>query len=141
MLSKEEVRKLVDIIVKETGKSQEDIAIELGYTSKNYISDVLSPSGKVTEIFIKRLKKEYSDILENPNIPFFDLDQREMLRRNQARLIRIESTLEVLGEKYAEMKYDTTGKAISQTLTELENEIKARYRIRLVEEKKKSSGF
>lgn len=140
MLSKEEVRTLIDTITKKTGKSQEDIAIDLGYSSKNYISDVLSPSGKVTDIFIKRLKKEYSDILENPNTPFrVKHDKKDFNRDREERLIRIEAAIEILGEKYAQDKYDATGIDFSQTLTELENEITARYRMRLGEEKKKSS--
>lgn len=140
MLSKEEVRTLIDTITRKTGKSQEDIANDLGYTSKNYISDVLSPSGKVTGIFIKRLKKEYSDILENPNTPIkVKYNRKDFNRDREERLIRVEAALEILGEKYAQDKYDTTGIDISQTLTELENEITARYRMRLGEEKKKSS--
>lgn len=137
MLSKQKVRDLIDLVVKHTKKTQEVIAVEMGY-SKNYISDMLSPTGKVTEKFIKALKKDYSDLLENPNSPKFEFDEKELLRRHHSRIIRIEATLEVLGEKFAELKYDATGKAISQTLTELENEIKDRYRIRLAEEKTKS---
>lgn len=135
MLSKEQVRSLVDLIIKRTKKTQEEIAVDLGYAN-NYISDVLSPSGKVTKKFVDRLSKEYSDLLENPNITKLNADPIELIRKHEARIIRIESALEVLGEKFAEMKYDANGIAISQTLTALNNEIKDRYRIRLMEDRK-----
>jgi transcriptional regulator with XRE-family HTH domain len=135
MLSKEQVRSLVDLIIMRTKKTQEEIAEGLGYSS-NYISDVLSPSGKVTKKFIDKINKEYSDLLENPNIPSFQSDPIELIRKHEARITRIESALNVLGEKFAELKYDANGISISQTLTELENEIKDRYQIRLKEGKK-----
>lgn len=135
MLSKEQVRSLIDLIVKKTKKTQEVIAEELGY-SANYISDVLSPSGKVTKKFVDKLNKEYSDLLENPNITKFKAEPIELMRQHEARIIRIESAIEVLGELFAELKYDANGIAISQTLTALNNEIKDRYRIRLKEDKK-----
>lgn len=56
-----------------------------------------------------------------------------LLSHHEERLIRIEAALQVLGEKFAEIKYDSTGATISETLSELENSIKARYRMRVDE--------
>jgi transcriptional regulator with XRE-family HTH domain len=57
---KEELRKLVELIKERTGKTQEDIAIDMGY-KKNYISEILSPKGKVTDKFMAAIKLRFSE--------------------------------------------------------------------------------
>ncbi|MEO9145066.1 MAG: hypothetical protein ABI237_05865 [Ginsengibacter sp.] len=57
---------LLEIVIKNTAKTASDIALEMGY-KKNYISEMLSPKGKVTEKFFNSFKLRYKEILENPN--------------------------------------------------------------------------
>lgn len=54
MNSKEHIRKLVEHIQDLTGKTQEAIAIDMGY-GKNYISEILSPSGRPSTKFLNTL--------------------------------------------------------------------------------------
>lgn len=69
MNSKEHIRKLVEHIQNLTGKTQEAIAIDMGY-GKNYISEILSPSGRPSKKFLNTLHsyvvKIEGYILENP---------------------------------------------------------------------------
>jgi hypothetical protein len=48
--------------LKEKGKTltNEAIAFKLGYRTKNYVSDILSGSKDITEIFLEKLEGEYS---------------------------------------------------------------------------------
>lgn len=55
MNSKEHIRKLVEHIQDLTGKTQEAIAIDMGY-GKNYISEILSPSGRPSTKFLNALR-------------------------------------------------------------------------------------
>lgn len=137
MLSKKEIRELIDSLIEKTGKTQEEIAVELGY-AKNAISDILSPSGKVTDKFSKALVRFNSDFMENPNIVNIpNLKLNEYLSRLEERILLLESANEVMGEKIAELKLETKGTPISKALTDLENEIKERYRMRFSELKGK----
>ena len=137
MLSKKEIRELIDSLIEKTGKTQEEIAVELGY-AKNAISDILSPSGKVTDKFSKALVRFNSDSMENPNIVNIpNLKLNEYLSRLEERILLLESANEVMGEKIAELKLETKGTPISKALTDLENEIKERYRMRFSELKGK----
>jgi hypothetical protein len=63
---KEELQRLVESIKEKTGKTQEDIAIEMGY-KKNYISEMLSPKGKVTDKFMAAIKLRFSEVLKLKN--------------------------------------------------------------------------
>lgn len=65
MISKEELRALIDKVCFKTGKKQEAIALELNY-GKNYISEMLSPTGKVTDKFLVLFNLKYGALLENP---------------------------------------------------------------------------
>lgn len=69
MLSKEAFRLIVNATALKTGKSQEELALGMGY-GKNYISEVLSPTGKLTDKFIKAFKAAYSEPSENPKNGF-----------------------------------------------------------------------
>ena len=60
---KEELRNLVEKIKERTGKTQEDIAIEMGY-KKNYISEILSPKGTVSGKFLTSIKLRFSEALD-----------------------------------------------------------------------------
>lgn len=73
---KEEVRGIVDKIKLFTKKTQEDIAVEMGY-KKNYISEVLAPSGKVSKKFLNNLKLRFSEVIEGQSPPRETLEKRE----------------------------------------------------------------
>lgn len=66
-MNKKTLKELVETIAASTGMSASDIALEMGY-KKNYISEMLTPSGKVTEKFITKLKLKYSYLLDNPKL-------------------------------------------------------------------------
>lgn len=66
MISKEKFKKVLDRIISETGKTQEDLAIDMKY-GKNYFSEILSPTGKMTEKFSNAFLAKYGSYLENPN--------------------------------------------------------------------------
>lgn len=65
MISKEEFKTLVDKVVAATGKTQETIALEMKY-GKNYISEIMSPTGRMTSKFVNSFRLRYENILENP---------------------------------------------------------------------------
>jgi len=65
-MSKEILKSLLQTVFNGTGKSPADIALEMGY-KKNYISEMLTPKGKVTEKFINSFRSKYRYILDNPN--------------------------------------------------------------------------
>lgn len=65
MISKEAFKNLVDVVAQKTGKTQEELAIEMGY-GKNYISELTTPSGTVSKKFLQAFKMKHRDILENP---------------------------------------------------------------------------
>lgn len=58
MISKEEFESLVDFVTKDRNLTREALAKELGY-GKNYISEVLSPSGKLTDKFLRAFNNKY----------------------------------------------------------------------------------
>lgn len=60
---KEELRVIIEIIKKEAGKTQQDIALEMGY-KKNYISEILSPKGVVTDKFLNAIKLRFPELRE-----------------------------------------------------------------------------
>lgn len=64
MISKEAFRLIVTATAAKTGMSQEEMALDMGY-GKNYISDILSPSGKVSAKFIKAFQSHFNDGSEN----------------------------------------------------------------------------
>jgi hypothetical protein len=65
MDSKEELRALVDRVAAATGKTQEELATEMGYGG-TYISESLTPTGKVSSKFLTAFRKHYSEVLEIP---------------------------------------------------------------------------
>lgn len=62
MMSKEDLKLLLDFIKKQEGMSPTDIAVDMGY-KKNYISEMLSPTGKITDKFITRIKWHFHALL------------------------------------------------------------------------------
>lgn len=66
MTSKQSFKKLVENVGSLSRKSQEELATSMGY-GKTYISEVLSPTGKLSEKFVTAFKNFYKDYLENPN--------------------------------------------------------------------------
>jgi D-arabinose 1-dehydrogenase-like Zn-dependent alcohol dehydrogenase len=67
MISKEELKKLVENVMFTTGKNQEELALDLGY-GKNYISEMTSPTGKVSTKFVNAFKQKHRGSLENPKV-------------------------------------------------------------------------
>lgn len=65
MISKQDFKNLVDFVAKKTGKTQEELAVDMGY-GKNYISELTTPSGTVSKKFLEAFKLRHRDILENP---------------------------------------------------------------------------
>lgn len=65
MISKEAFKLIVVATSAATGKNQEELALEMGY-GKNYISEMFSPTGKVSQKFVKAFQSHYKDYLENP---------------------------------------------------------------------------
>lgn len=59
MISKEAFRLIVTTTGARTGLSQEEMAIDMGY-GKNYISDMLTPTGKVSEKFINAFNRHFN---------------------------------------------------------------------------------
>lgn len=68
MISKKEFKRLVEKVMSATGKNQEELAIGMNY-GKNYISEVLSPTGIMTEKFSNAFLLKYGHYLENPKKP------------------------------------------------------------------------
>lgn len=66
MESKEHFKTAVEIVSRRTGKTQAQLAAALGY-GENYISEVLSPTGKITGKFLRAFRLQYAEFLENPN--------------------------------------------------------------------------
>lgn len=59
MISKEMFKLIVVSTTLKTGLNQEELAIGMGY-GKNYISDILSPTGKLTDKFVKAFQNHYN---------------------------------------------------------------------------------
>lgn len=55
---KEAFRLIVTSTSLRTGKNQEQLALDMGY-GKNYISDILTPTGKLTDKFVRAFKTHY----------------------------------------------------------------------------------
>lgn len=58
MDSKDRLKKLLERIESETGKDAQGIALDMKY-SKYYISDMLTPTGKVSEKFLIKLEDHF----------------------------------------------------------------------------------
>lgn len=65
MISKEAFKLIVISTSLKTGLNQEELALGMGY-GKNYISDILSPTGKLTDKFINAFQVQYNS--ENTKI-------------------------------------------------------------------------
>lgn len=64
MISKEAFKLIVAATGLKVGLNQEEMALGMGY-GKNYISDILSPTGKLTDKFVKAFQNQYNS--ENTN--------------------------------------------------------------------------
>lgn len=67
MDSKEELQKLLEIVEAKTGKTRQQIAIDMGY-GWNYLSDMLGPSKKVSPKFVETFREKHSEYLVNTNL-------------------------------------------------------------------------
>lgn len=76
MISKKELKTLIEAIAFDTSQTQEQIAIGMGY-GKNYISEMLSPTGKITSKFITALKSKYPKFLHNPKNPVHEIEMEK----------------------------------------------------------------
>lgn len=94
MLSKEAFRLIVNATALKTGKSQEELALGMGY-GKNYISEVLSPTGKLTDKFIKAFQAAYSEPSDNPKNGFISRsdDLLVQLMNKQNSLMEIQNRI------------------------------------------------
>lgn len=99
MVSKEYLGTLVKRVERETGLNQQQIARNLGYGS-NYISEILSPTGKVTKKFLNAFNRHYKSILENPKNP---KKNNNKAISDQERLLRLEAHLEVFGNAIVDL--------------------------------------
>ncbi len=97
MNSKEQVRKIISAIEEEHKMSMQEISKGMGY-GPNYISDSLTPTGKVSDRFIKKLE-EYQNKLKQkaPDVPDVDAFMA-------TEIIKIEATLAVIVEILAEQE-------------------------------------
>lgn len=93
MESKEQLRSVVNMVSNRTGLSQEKMAMELGYGA-NYISEMLSPSGKITSKFIRAFRNHFKEHLENPK------------SGKVVSEIGVEKTMEIMDERIKELKED-----------------------------------
>lgn len=67
MDTKEYFKSLVEIVAFKAKKTQEQLAVEMGY-GKTYISEVLSPTGKLSTKFLEAFKVKYKQYLEGATI-------------------------------------------------------------------------
>lgn len=93
MISKEQFKTLVDTVCLSKNMTQGELSRDMGY-GENYISEMLTEKGKLTEKFYSAFKIRYAGILENPKIPSKQsLDNLTevilILTRNNERLTKI----------------------------------------------------
>jgi hypothetical protein len=67
LIPKPVLRRMIDTVVKATSKTQEQLALDMGY-GKTYFSEILAPTGVVTSKFTNSFTAKYGQYLENPNI-------------------------------------------------------------------------
>lgn len=67
----------------------------------------------------------------------YTVDANILLSGQQEDIILMKAAIEVLRERYAEIKYDVKNTPISETLNELDEEIRGRYHMRFDELKSK----
>lgn len=129
------------------GYTQETFAAEIGVTPRAYQRYENGEFPKFKNDTIKEIDKilgtNLCEILYDNNSRVgedkidIEAELNGLLSNNQEELMLIKAAIEILREKYAEIKYDSTGIPISKTLTDLDEEIKARYRMRFDELKEK----
>jgi len=132
-MSKEILKTLLQTVYNDTGKSPTDIALEMGY-KKNYISEMLTPKGKVTEKFLNSFKSKYRYILDNPNyedsvegnmvsdykekyLSKIEVENQFLKKENQflkKRVEDLEKIVSLLSEQKMELKKDFPMKSIGQ---------------------------
>lgn len=93
MISKEDFKSLVETVCLSKKMTQGQLSKDMNY-GENYISEMLTEKGKLTEKFVSAFKIKYKDILENPKTPsgksFENLTETILiLSRNNERLARI----------------------------------------------------
>lgn len=91
MESKEQLKNIINIVSDRSGLSQEKLAERLGY-GKTYISEMLSPRGKVTSKFIRVFRNQFAEYLENP--------------KKQESILKEEKIIQVLDDRIKELKED-----------------------------------
>lgn len=97
MESNEEIKKMIKTVSSITGMTQEEIGVDMGYGG-NYISEMFTPSGKVTKKFMQNFKLKYADYLENPNRS--DVEYT-LIRIKTSDLDKIRFSLNVLGSIFS----------------------------------------
>lgn len=92
MISKEAFRLIVTATAAKTGLSQEEMALDMGY-GKNYISDMLTPSGKVTEKFVKAFQSHFNGASENTKVKADPSSMLELLMQQMTNLMQTQNNL------------------------------------------------
>lgn len=92
MISKEAFRLIVTATAAKTGMSQEEMALDMGY-GKNYISDILSPSGKLTAKFVKAFQLHFNASSENTKNKVEPASMLELLIQQMTNLMQTQNNL------------------------------------------------
>lgn len=112
-VSKEDVRKLVDFTRRAKAQTQEEISIAIGY-GKNYISEILSPSGKPTQKFYDKLKA-YANGSGELSIPTSTAEMKKDI-------MQLRALVKMLTKRIIQIEQSRTGKSFEAISDEINEE-------------------
>ena len=138
MISKERLSNMIEIVERAKNMTKAEISLEMKY-GKNYISELLSPSGKVTDKFVNSFKSKYGAILENPNDPSAVItgDINKILRGIIEDLEKEKATAIVLKTAVAKLEAERKGTSVDNEITEIDRAILNRLSLRITELQRK----
>ena len=128
---KEQLLKSLAILKRYQKIDASGISIEMGY-KRNYISEMLSPTGKVTEKFMNAFDSKYRSVLENPNLKMFATPS-EFMRETAESLITLKATVKILTIKVIDLESTGTKRSFSKVSLELGEMIEQEINRRLAE--------